>query len=187
MNTEIIKSSRRTIELQICTDGHVRVRAPFYMTDAEIADFLNKKTNWIDKHRTQMKERQQMKTQEPVRRLSPQDIRALADQAMQIIPDKVRFYAEKIGVDYGRVTIRNQKTRWGSCSAKGNLNFNCLLMLAPEDVLDYVVIHELCHRKEMNHSPRFWSEVAKIMPDYKNSKIWLKENCGYIIRRMLGY
>lgn len=186
MNTEIIKSSRRTIELQICTDGHVRVRAPFYMTDAEIADFLNKKTNWIDKHRTQMKERQQMKTQEPVRRLSPQDIRALADQAMQIIPDKVRFYAEKIGVDYGRVTIRNQKTRWGSCSAKGNLNFNCLLMLAPEDVLDYVVIHELCHRKEMNHSPRFWSEVAKIMPDYKNSKIWLKENGGDIIRRMLG-
>lgn len=180
MNTEIIKSSRRTIELQICTDGHVRVRAPFYMTDAEIADFLNKKTNWIDKHRTQMKERQQMKTQEPVRRLSPQDIRALADQAMQIIPDKVRFYAEKIGVDYGRVTIRNQKTRWGSCSAKGNLNFNCLLMLAPEDVLDYVVIHELCHRKEMNHSPRFWSEVAKIMPDYKNSKIWLKENGGDI-------
>lgn len=185
MNTEIIKSSRRTIELQICTDGHVRVRAPFYMTDAEIADFLNKKTNWIDKHRTQMKERQQMKTQEPVRRLSPQDIRALADQAMQIIPDKVRFYAEKIGVDYGRVTIRNQKTRWGSCSAKGNLNFNCLLMLAPEDVLDYVVIHELCHRKEMNHSPRFWSEVAKIMPDYKNSKIWLKENGNDIIRRML--
>lgn len=180
MNTEIIKSSRRTIELQICTDGHVRVRAPFYKTDAEIADFLNKKTNWIDKHRTQMKERQQMKTQEPVRRLSPQDIRALADQAMQIIPDKVRFYAEKIGVDYGRVTIRNQKTRWGSCSAKGNLNFNCLLMLAPEDVLDYVVIHELCHRKEMNHSPRFWSEVAKIMPDYKNSKIWLKENGGDI-------
>lgn len=159
MNTEIIKSSRRTIELQICTDGHVRVRAPFYMTDAEIADFLNKKTNWIDKHRTQMKERQQMKTQEPVRRLSPQDIRALADQAMQIIPDKVRFYAEKIGVDYGRVTIRNQKTRWGSCSAKGNLNFNCLLMLAPEDVLDYVVIHELCHRKEMNHSPRFLSLI----------------------------
>ena len=105
MNTEIIKSSRRTIELQICTDGHVRVRAPFYMTDAEIADFLNKKTNWIDKHRTQMKERQQMKTQEPVRRLSPQDIRALADQAMQIIPDKVRFYAEKIGVEIGRAHV----------------------------------------------------------------------------------
>lgn len=188
MNTEIIKSNRRTIELQICTDGHVRVRAPFYITDAEIADFLNKKANWIAKNKTRMKERQQKKAQEtPVQRLSPQDIRALADQAVKVIPDKVRFYAEKIGVDYGRVTIRNQKTRWGSCSAKGNLNFNCLLMLTPEDVQDYVVIHELCHRKEMNHSPKFWSEVAKIMPDYKNSKIWLKENGEDIIRRMLVY
>lgn len=106
MNTEIIKSNRRTIELQICTDGHIQVRAPFYMTDAEIADFLNKKANWIAKHRTRMKERQQKKAQEtPVQQLSPQDIRALADQAMQIIPDKVRFYAEKIGVNYGRPSV----------------------------------------------------------------------------------
>lgn len=187
MDAEIIKSNRRTIELKICTDGHIRVRAPFYMTDAEIADFLNKKSEWISRHQTRIKERQQKKAQEPpVQQLSPQDIRALADQAMKVIPDRVRFYAEKIGVDYGRVTIRNQKTRWGSCSAKGNLNFNCLLMLTPEDVQDYVVIHELCHRKEMNHSPKFWSEVAKIMPDYKNSKIWLKENGEDIIRRMLG-
>lgn len=187
MDAEIIKSNRRTIELKICTDGHIRVRAPFYMTDAEIADFLNKKSEWISRHQTRIKERQQKKAQEPpIQQLSPQDIRALADQAMKVIPDRVRFYAEKIGVDYGRVTIRNQKTRWGSCSAKGNLNFNCLLMLTPEDVQDYVVIHELCHRKEMNHSPKFWSEVARIMPDYRNSKIWLKENGEDIIRRMLG-
>lgn len=187
MDAEIIKSNRRTIELKICTDGHLQVRAPHYMTDAAIADFLNKKSEWIARHQTRIKERQQKKAQEPpVQQLSPQDIRALADQAMKVIPDRVRFYAEKIGVDYGRVTIRNQKTRWGSCSAKGNLNFNCLLMLTPEDVQDYVVIHELCHRKEMNHSPKFWSEVAKIMPDYKNSKIWLKENGEDIIRRILG-
>ncbi len=187
MDAEIIKSNRRTIELKICTDGHLQVRAPHYMTDAAIADFLNKKSEWIARHQTRIKERQQKKAQEPpVQQLSPQDIRALADQAMKVIPDRVRFYAEKIGVDYGRVTIRNQKTRWGRCSAKGNLNFNCLLMLTPEDVQDYVVIHELCHRKEMNHSPKFWSEVAKIMPDYRNSKIWLKENGEDIIRRMLG-
>lgn len=187
MDAEIIKSNRRTIELKICTDGHLQVRAPHYMTDAAIADFLNKKSKWIARHQTRIKERQQKKAQEiPVQQLSPQDIRALADQAMKVIPDRVRFYAEKIGVDYGRVTIRNQKTRWGSCSAKGNLNFNCLLMLTPEDVQDYVVIHELCHRKEMNHSPKFWSDVAKIMPDYKNSKTWLKENGEDIIRRILG-
>ena len=65
--------------------------------------------------------------------------------------------------------------RWGSCSSKGNLNFNCLLMLAPSEILDYVVVHELCHRKQMNHSKAFWLEVEKVLPDYKESIEWLKE------------
>ena len=176
MNTEIIKSNRRTIELKICTDGHLRVRAPYYMTDAEIADFLNKKSKWIARHQTRMKEGQQMKAQEPpVQHLSPQDIRALADQAMAVIPDKVRFYAEKIGVDYGRITIRNQKTRWGSCSAKGNLNFNWRILMAPEAVCDYVIIHELCHLVHMDHSERFWKLVESVCPDYRRCRAWLKE------------
>ena len=91
-----------------------------------------------------------------------------------------------VGVQYGRITIRNQKTRWGSCSSKGNLNFNCLLMLAPPEVLDYVIVHELCHRKEMNHSPRFWSEVAKVIPDYKKHEKWLKTEGTRLMRRMTG-
>lgn len=187
MDTEIIRSGRKSIELRICPDGHIRVRAPFFMTDEEITDFLKKKSKWIETHRGMLKERQQKREQEiPVQRLSARDIRDLADQAAGIIPEKVRFYAGRIGVNYGRITIRNQKTRWGSCSAKGNLNFNCLLMLAPEEVQDYVVIHELCHRKEMNHSSRFWAEVEKFMPDYRRQRAWLKENGEEIIRRMCG-
>ena len=89
-----------------------------------------------------------------------------------------------MGVSYGRITIRSQHTRWGSCSAKGNLNFNCLLMLTPPEILDYVVVHELCHRKEMNHSARFWAEVARVIPGYEASKNWLKDNGSALIARM---
>lgn len=104
---------------------------------------------------------------------------------MSVIPDKVKYYAEIMGVTYGRITIRDQKTRWGSCSSKGNLNFNCLLMLMPDKVLDYVVVHELCHLKQMNHSKKFWKEVERYMPDYPNYKKWLNENGGALIERML--
>ena len=86
-----------------------------------------------------------------------------------------------MGVTYGKITIRHQKTRWGSCSGTGNLNFNCLLMLVPEQVLDYVVVHELCHRKEMNHSPRFWKEVEAIFPEYREARKWLKDHGGSLI------
>ena len=76
---------------------------------------------------------------------------------------------------YGRITIRAQRSRWGSCSSKGNLNFNCLLMLTPSEIRDYVVVHELCHRIELNHSAYFWAEVARILPDYKECRKWLIE------------
>ncbi len=110
---------------------------------------------------------------------------ALAEEALKIIPARVEYFAKVIGVTYGKITIRNQKTRWGSCSSKGNLNFNCLLMLAPPEVLDYVVVHELCHRKQMNHSKAFWLEVEKVLPDYKESRKWLKEDGSQMITLFL--
>ncbi|MBR4241372.1 MAG: M48 family metallopeptidase, partial [Eubacterium sp.] len=76
-------------------------------------------------------------------------------------------------------------TKWGSCSSKGNLNFNCLLMLTPPEVIDSVVVHELCHRKEMNHSKRFYDEVLRVYPDYKKWNKWLKDNGSAIMNRML--
>ena len=91
--------------------------------------------------------------------------------------------AEKIGVSYGTVTIRCQKTRWGSCSAKGNLNFNRLLADMPAWILDSVVAHELCHRKFMNHSRRFYSELKKAYPDYARRQKWLKENGSLYLQR----
>lgn len=115
--------------------------------------------------------------------LSNDEIHELAAKALNYIPERVAYYAEQIGVTYGRITIRNQKTRWGSCSSKGNLNFNCLLMLTPPEIVDYVVVHELCHRKEMNHSKAFWSEVEKVLPNYKTRVRWLKDEGSSIMRR----
>ena len=104
--------------------------------------------------------------------------------AKQCFPGLVARYAPVVDVDYGTVTIRAQRTRWGSCSAQGNLNFNCLLMLTPDHVMEYVVVHELCHRKEMNHSARFWAEVERVLPDYRESRRWLKEHGGGLICRL---
>ena len=106
--------------------------------------------------------------------------------AKQVIPEKVAYYARIMGVTYGRISIRKQKTRWGSCSREGNLNFNCLLMMTPPEVLDYVVVHELSHRLEMNHSARFWAQVEKVMPDYRVPRKWLKEHGGKLMMRMYG-
>lgn len=106
--------------------------------------------------------------------------------AKKVIPEKVAYYARLMNVTYGRISIRKQKTRWGSCSNKGNLNFNCLLMMMPPEVLDYVIVHELSHRLEMNHSKRFWAQVEKVIPDYKTQKTWLKEHGIEIMIRMHG-
>ena len=118
--------------------------------------------------------------------MSKEELAKLTRLAKEILPIKVAYYARIMGVSYERIAIRHQKTRWGSCSSLGNLNFNCLLMLVPEAVQDYVVVHELAHRKEMNHSARFWAEVEKIIPDYKKHRKWLKDNGGELILRLRG-
>ena len=109
---------------------------------------------------------------------------SIVKQAAATLPERVRFFAQQMGLSYGRITIRSQRTRWGSCSAKGNLNFNCLLMLMPQEVRDYVVLHELCHRKEMNHSTAFWAEVEAVCPDYRVHRKWLKDNGVSLIARL---
>lgn len=95
-------------------------------------------------------------------------------QARKWITGRVRFYSEKMGESVCRIAIKNQKSRWGSCSNKRNLNFNWNLMRFEPEVIDYVVVHELCHLKQMNHSKDFWEEVAKILPDYEERKAKLK-------------
>ncbi len=174
MNIKIIRSNRKSIAIQIKSSDEVVVRAPRRMAKKDIKSFIDKNQDWIDKHLEKARIKQEESS--GIRTLSKLEIEQLIEQAKMVIPARVEYYAPLVGVDYGRITIRNQKTRWGSCSSKGNLNFNIALMRAPLEVLDYVVVHELCHRKEMNHSPRFWSEVEKVLPDYKEQKKWLNTN-----------
>jgi len=100
----------------------------------------------------------------------------LREQAAAHLAARVEVFAARLDVQPRRVGVRDQKRRWGSCSAHGVLNFNWRLILAPEEVLDYVVVHELCHLKELNHSPRFWSWVQSILPDYGTARGWLRHN-----------
>ncbi|MCD8045316.1 MAG: M48 family metallopeptidase [Clostridiales bacterium] len=181
MDYQIIRSKRKTFAIQVDRRG-VIVRAPYRATDAEIERLLRRHEDWIHNKLATLEEKK--KNQPEAGRLSADEVRALADQAREVIPKRVEHYAPLVGVTYGRITIRSQRTRWGSCSAKGNLNFNCLLMLAPPEVLDSVVVHELCHRKEMNHSRAFYDEIYRVFPDYDKWNGWLKENGTALMMRM---
>jgi hypothetical protein len=174
INIEVIRSHRKTMCIEITSDLRVIVRAPINMPTYRIKSFVRDKAGWIDEKLMEMTVRQRNQEKKPL--LSDAEIKELHDKAVVILAKKTEYYARIIGVDYGRITIRHQKTRWGSCSAKGNINYNCMLMLAPDEIQDYVVVHELCHRLEMNHSPRFWAEVEKVLPDYKQRRKWLKDN-----------
>ena len=184
LHITVKRSSRKTLSLRLTGPDSAEVRAPLATPQSQIDDFLRRQASWIEKHRKQLAEHKARAASQPP--LTDREIHALAERALEIIPLRVAFFARQLGVTYGRITIRNQKTRWGSCSGKGNLNFNCLLVLCPPQALDYVVVHELCHRKEMNHSPRFWAEVEKAMPDYKVWRAWLKKEGKALIDRMGG-
>lgn len=177
----ILRSARKTAVIQI-RNGEVIVRGPLTMTDAWAANFVLQHEGWIGKHLAQA-QAEKAAAPDPVP-LTAEELRNLAHRAQQVIPERVRYFAPLVGVTYGRITIRNQRTRWGSCSSKGNLNFNCLLLLAPPEVLDSVVVHELCHRKEMNHSPRFYDQVRRVLPDYDRRHAWLREHGNELLRRI---
>lgn len=182
---EIIRSDRKTVSVQVRSDLRVIVRAPRRMSDRVIQAYLQKNAAWIDRHVEEMRQKQAAVREAPP--FSQEEIERLTRQAVAVMPDRVSALARRIGVSYGRVTVRHQVSRWGSCSSTGNLSFNCLLMLAPAEVMDYVIIHELCHRRHMDHSPAFWSLVEQYCPDYKKHRRWLREEGDIYIRRLRAY
>ena len=119
--------------------------------------------------------------------LSKEEIRSLGEKALEVIPERVAYYAPLVGVKYGRITIRNYKSKWGSCTSSGKLKFNCILMLAPPKVVDSVVVHELCHILQLNHSDKFYAEVLRVFPDYWKWDAWLDEHGALLWNMEDGY
>lgn len=171
---DIIYSRRKSIAIQITLEGCVKVRAPYSCPRSVIESFLSEKQQWITTHL----EAAGKAASAPRREFSDAERRRYIELARDIFTRKAAWYARIMGVTYGRISIREQKTRWGSCSGKGNLNFNWKLIRMPQEILDYVVVHELAHRMEMNHSPRFYRIVASVLPDYRIRERWLKAHGG---------
>ena len=158
-----IRSRRKTIAIQIDRNGQVILRTPYGITKRQAEKFLDEKKDWILKNIRQVENR---KTDQIM--ISEEQRREGIERAKRIFPERTAYFALRMGVDYGRITIR-------SCSSKGNLNFNWKLVLLAPELLDYVVVHELAHRREMNHSKDFWKIVEAELPDYRERRRRLKE------------
>ncbi len=170
----VIRSARKSFGLEVRDANTVLARIPARVSDRELKTFVENHRSWILEKTAVMAEREENRKSTPA---PPPELLSKTDR-MKIqlkIGKRVRHYCEIMGVTVGYVTVKNQKTRWGSCSAKGNVNFNYQLAFLPDELLDYVVIHELAHRRHMDHSRAFWAEVEKYCPDYLERREQLKE------------
>lgn len=146
------------------------IRAPFRLSEKDILKFVSQKRKWIERKRREIARRPK-----PLA-LTKEQQQAWLKLAEEKIPERCKYYSEVTGLAPTSVRINNAKTRWGSCGAKGRLNFTWRLILAPVEVIDYVVVHELMHLVERNHSQRFWRRVGEIIPAYQARRRWLRKN-----------
>ena len=169
------RSSRgRSIHITVRHTGEVFVTAPRLMPEFLIHRFVHQKRDWIEKKVNDFKNHPVSVFSLMLRKRSRKDYLANKGQALKILKERLKYFNGHYGFAYKGIMIRDQKSRWGSCSAKGNINFNYKLILLPPELRDYVVVHELCHLKELNHSRKFWGLVAEAAPDYKAKRRKLK-------------
>ena len=168
MDYKLIRSKRKTIELSIGEDFVPLVKAPLKMSTADIEKFVLKHEKWIEKHvRNKIEHAEKFS-------VSPEEETMLKAKALPYLTERTEYFSKIMGLKYGRITITSAHKRFGSCSSAGNISYSYRLMLYPEAAREYVVVHELAHLKEMNHSKRFYEIIAEILPDYKNRKRLLK-------------
>lgn len=168
----LIRSSRRTLGLEINADLRVIVRAPKRCSERQIADFVARHEDWIGKH---MAIQQRRAATAAARAVTPEQEAELRRLAKEYIPQRVALYAPLVGVTPTGVKITSAQKRFGSCSGQDRLCFSWRLMQYPSDAIDYVVVHELCHIHHHNHSAAFWAAVAAVMPDYPRRRALLRD------------
>lgn len=174
-------SERKSIGIQIKEDASIQVRAPYYLKPRQVEAFIEEKAGWIyANYKKQLARRSLNETSIPLTPIQKRQTAILEKRfkkaAKEYFPKRCEELQKLTGGYYTSITVRNQKTRWGSCSQTGTLSFNYRLMMAPPVVIDYVIIHELCHLTHLNHSKAFWDKLASILPDYASQKQWLKEH-----------
>ena len=184
MNKEIIlhkqkvaytlrKSTRaQRMRLAVYPDGSVIVTMPLGLQETVVERFIREKTEWLLSKLIFFKQVERR----PVARRTRDEYLAHKEQALALVRKKVAHFAAIQGCRYNRISVKNQKTCWGSCSRKANLNFNYRILFLSEQMQDYIVAHELCHLKEFNHSKQFWESVGRIVPDYAALRGQLKKN-----------
>ena len=165
MEYKIIYSKRKSLAIQVTPDGEVLVKAPKNTPKKNIEETVKKYSDWIEK--TQKKV---LGKDIGMKKASAEEEKLLRKKAKELLPEKVNYYSDLLGVTPTRLTVTGARTRFGSCSGKNSISFSFYLMRFPEDAIDYVVVHELCHMIHHNHSKEFYKEIEKILPDYKRRK-----------------
>lgn len=167
--SQLIRSHRRSVSLIVTKEAELIIRAPHQLPEAHILKFVEQKKDWIERKIKEMANRPRPLT------LTQTQQQAYRELAKKIIPQRVKYFSELTGLSPKLVKISNAKKRWGSCTSKGTINLSWRLVLTPPEVIDYVVVHELVHLVEPNHSKRFWRRVAEIIPGYQAQRKQLRE------------
>ncbi len=163
--------AKKNVRLKVDCDGNIFLIIPKKFSVKVAERFLFDKKEWILKKLSFLSENKK----NIFFKKSDKDYFRQKKVAKKIIESRISYYSRKYNFKFGKISVRNQKTRWGSCSSKGNLSFNFRVVYLTRKQLDYIVVHELCHLKEFNHSDDFWKLVGKIVPDYKKIKKEIKK------------
>jgi predicted metal-dependent hydrolase len=165
-----INKRARSVRLSVHTDGSVIVTTPCGVGEDRIERFIQEKSKWL---LSKIEYFKQFKSHTFLKH-DRSDYLKHKQKALELARERVGHYSAIYKFNYNRISVRNQKTRWGSCSLKGNLNFNYKISLLPKHLADYIIVHEVCHLGELNHSKRFWNLVAKTIPNHQSLRSELR-------------